>query len=135
MLRYSFLPSDFHPQFLILGERSELASLVLTLRGFAQTPDRLPIDHMAASDPGRDVRLSLVPDTEAAGLRRAAEGSSEFEWHLNGPAAEAIANLIQETIESSDPAGSVVLEIGAPEEIPVKVSYGEFTDQFLVEDF
>lgn len=134
MLRYAFLPSDFHPQFLILGERKELFELVSILRNFAATPRTVAVSHQSPAAAEQDVHLSLCPG-DPEGLRRRDGAPKEFEWRLNSAAATSIADLIETTLESPDPAGSVMLELQQPDEIPVKVSYGEFTDGFLIEDF
>ena len=38
MLRYEYMPSDFHPLFLFLGEAADLAALAKLLRRFAENP-------------------------------------------------------------------------------------------------
>ncbi len=135
MLRYAFLPSDFHPQFLILGESSDIASLIRCLRDFATAMETTQVGHQPPADGSKDVRLTLVPSEATQGMHVSDTRPTEFEWRLNAEGAEVFATLIEEALNTPDPAGSVMLEVRAPGEIPVKISYGEFTEQFLIEDF
>ena len=47
-------------------------------------------------------------------------------------AAERIAERIEVLSQKDIKSGSEILELGSEGEIPVKVSRGEFTDDFLV---
>lgn len=139
MLRYGFLPSDFHPQFLILGERDDIEALVRILRRFAGKPERIDIQGSGAEDGARGARLALVPSDSTAGLRQA-ETPGNFAWELDAAGAETFADMIDEMLAAREPAGSTILEVpglevaGSPN-IPVKVSYGEFTEEFLISAF
>jgi len=134
MLRYGFLPSDFHPQFLILGERSDIATLAQTLRRFAQAPRATEVEHRAPGDAARNTRLRIQPATTSVGLQRA-DGSDDFAWTLDSHGAEAFAVLIETMLAEPEPAGSTILEIAGTSNIPVKVSHGEFTEDFLITAF
>jgi len=59
------------------------------------------------------------------------DGASHFEWRLDPARAAAFAELVETLAASGRLAGSELLECGAADEIPVKVSRGEYTDDFL----
>ncbi len=44
MLRIGFLPSDFNPMVLMLGEAEDLHRLAATLRTFARAPTDTPLE-------------------------------------------------------------------------------------------
>ena len=56
----------------------------------------------------------------------------EFAWYLNAWQAEQIADRINRLAAETEKSGSEIFEIGSDGEIPVKVSRGEFTDDFLI---
>jgi hypothetical protein len=53
-------------------------------------------------------------------------------WRLDRPTAEIFADMIDELARSDVKSGSQALICGDYREIPVKVSRGEFTDDYLV---
>jgi hypothetical protein len=128
MLRYEYMPSDFHPLFLFLGEAPDLAALARLLRRFAENP--MPIA-VAERIPGATSREALVltPADDGFGMR---DLGGRFAWKLTGWQAERIAERIELLIQRDTKSGSEILELGSEGEIPVKVSRGEFTDDFLV---
>ncbi|WP_294354140.1 hypothetical protein [uncultured Sphingomonas sp.] len=134
MLRYGFLPSDFHPQFLILGERGDIAGLAQTLRRFADAPHAIEIEHRAPDDASRDTRLRIVPADASTGLQHGSV-ADEFVWTLDRRGAEAFADMVEAMLAEPEPAGSTILEVAGASNIPVKVSHGEFTDDFLIAAF
>lgn len=128
MLRYEYMPSDFNPMFLILGDGADLEGLSGMLRRFARRPERIALgDHVG----GFHARtpLTIAPADAEFGLRRVGE---DFVWHLNEWQAENIADRIAALASRETKSGSDIFEIGSEGEIPVKVSRGEFTDDFLV---
>jgi hypothetical protein len=58
-----------------------------------------------------------------------------FCWTLNGWQAEKIAERIELLTPAHQKSGSDIIELGVEGEIPVKISLGEFTDDFLVQRF
>jgi hypothetical protein len=58
-----------------------------------------------------------------------------FRWLLNSWQAEKIAERIELLTRARQKSGSDIIELGVEGEIPVKVSLGEFTDDFLVQRF
>jgi hypothetical protein len=128
MLRYEYMPSDFHPLFLFLGEGSDLAALARLLRRFAENPEPIAVAERIPGATSRDALL-LTPADDEFGMR---DLGGRFAWKLTGWQAERIAERVELLTERDSKSGSEILEIGSEGEIPVKVSRGEFTDDFLV---
>ena len=128
MLRYEFMPSDFHPLFLFLGEAADLAALARLLRRFAENPMPTVVAERIPGATSRDA-LVLTPADDAFGMR---DLGGRFGWKLTPWQAERIAERIEILSERDTKSGSEILELGSEGEIAVKVSRGEFTDDFLV---
>lgn len=128
MLRFDFMASDFNPHFLILGDHAELAELASVLHAYANSEE--PIDMTSRfPNPAATASLRLAPaEAERQGLHH--EDGAKFCWGLLGWQATVIAKGIEKLNDNR--SGSEVFELGAPGEIPLKVSHGEFTDDFLV---
>jgi len=128
MLRFDYMPSDFHPIFLFLGNEDDLTALARFLRKYAQGADELSV---AEGIPGSKSRttVTLVAAGDEFGMRKVADG---FNWKLNAWQAEQIAGRIELLTAKDNKSGSDLFEVGSEGEIPVKVSRGEFTDDFLV---
>ncbi len=135
MLRFGHAPSDFDPLFLVLGEAADLLALARVLRGFAERPAAL--DLVAALPGARGpTRLALAPEhgeDGAYGVRP--DGAGGFRWGLNAWQAEQVAERVERLADPSERSGSDVVEFGVEGEIPMKLSRGEFTDDFLVRRF
>jgi hypothetical protein len=133
VLRFDHMPSDFNPMFLFLGDSRDLTALAGLLRAFAKAPRELDV---AAELQGARSRttLRLIPMDDAGdfGLRPAPHG---FRWGLNAWQAERIAERIDRLTVADCKSGSDIIELGVEGEIPVKISHGEFTDDFLVQRF
>jgi len=128
MLRYEYMPSDFNPMFLILGDGADLAALAAILRRFARRTESIALsDHMSGFRPLTP--LTIAPANLEFGLRRTGQ---DFIWYLNEWQAENIAGRIEALASQATKSGSDIFEIGSDGEIPVKVSRGEFTDDFLI---
>ena len=128
MLRYEYMPSDFNPVFLFLGEASDLAALARLLRRFAENPELIAVAERIPGATSRNT-LSLTPADNEFGMR---DLGGRFAWKLTGWQAEQIAERVELLTHRDNKSGSEILEIGSEGEIPVKVSRGEFTDDFLV---
>jgi hypothetical protein len=128
MLRYEYMPSDFHPVFLFLGEASDLAALARLLRRFAENPEPIAVAERIPGTTSRNT-LSLTPADNEFGMR---DLGGRFAWKLTGWQAEQIAERVELLTHKDNKSGSEIIEIGSEGEIPVKVSRGEFTDDFLV---
>lgn len=123
MLRIGFLPSDFNPMVLVLGESEDLHRLAATLRRFAREPADAPLD---AS------RVCLTASDGPLGIHAANDGAGGFLWRLDRAHANAFADQIDSLAQPARVAGSEILECATEEEIPVKVSRGEYTEDFLL---
>jgi hypothetical protein len=134
MLRFDYLPSDFNPMFLFLGERQDLTALAGLLRSFATSPRRLDVREQISSAKSRTT-VQLVPAEDAAGDFGMKQNHEVFRWHLNAWQAEKIAERIELLTPAHQKSGSDIIELGVEGEIPVKISLGEFTDDFLVQRF
>lgn len=128
MLRFEYMPSDFHPLFLFLGEAADLAALASLLRRFAENPQAAAVAEHIPGAVSRD-ELVLLPADEEFGMR---DLGGRFAWKLTDWQAERIAERIELLTPEDNKSGSELVEIGSEGEIPVKISRGEFTDDFLV---
>jgi len=132
MLRFDHTPSDFHPLFLFLGDRDDLTALAGILREFSREPREVDIRELLPEAAGH-ARLTITPGEGADapyGLRPSAE-PDQFTWVLNAWQADQIATRIEALTPPELKSGNDILELGLIGEIPVKVSRGEFTDDFL----
>jgi len=128
MLRFEYMPSDFQPIFLFIGEGPDLAVLARLLRRFAEHPHEILIGDEIPDATSRSP-LTLAPADGEFGMRNMGE---RFSWKLNDWQAARIAARIELLTPSDHKSGSEIFEVGSEGEIPVKVSRGEFTDDFLV---
>jgi hypothetical protein len=134
MLRYSFLPSDFNPMVLFLGDADDLRRLSDVLRRFSANPTEVRFDDLDFCASADDTSIVLKGSGAPNGMRRSGEGKA-FQWTLDAAQAEEFAGLVEELAEPSRRAGSEMLGPDAASEssgIPVRVSRGEFTDDFLL---
>ena len=135
MLRFDYLPSDFHPLFLFLGEREDLTALAGLLHAFAEEQKPLNVGEQLPGA-GSKVKLTVVPEEGSAGnYGLKPDGPGSFRWGLNAWQAEEIVRRIELLAAANNKSGSEIIELGAEDEIPVKISLGEFTDDFLVRRF
>lgn len=133
MLRIGFLPSDFNPMLLMLGEQADLRTLAGVLRQFARDEDAVRLDALAFCASNAP-RVLLTGGGGMPGLHPAPDAAETFEWRLNAVYAAAFAELVDGLAVASRKAGSEMLECGGEEAgaVPVKVSRGEYTDDFLL---
>lgn len=127
MLRYEYLPSDFHPKFLILGEGADFAALAGMLRAFAAAPTAVAVADAITPTP-KGPPFAIVPVEDDHGLR---DLDGRYEWRINAWQAEAIATRLDVLADPATINGSDLLELGSAGEIPVAVSLGEFPDAYL----
>ncbi len=128
MLRVGFLPSDFNPMVLMLGEADDLRLLAGVLRRFAREQVDVPLHELGfCTAPRTAVTMTASPG--APGVQPL--NDNRFVWRLGSEQAAAFADQIDQLAIPSRVAGSEILECATEEEIPVKVSRGEYTDDFL----
>jgi hypothetical protein len=132
MLRCSFLPSDYHPMVLILGESSDMLTLSAILKAFSQSPRDLDFSKAAGFAP-TDTQITLSSADPPLGLVAVSKQDKIFRWSLDRWSAELFAELIEELANGDLKSGSERLVCGLEDEIPVKVSRGEFTDDYLIQ--
>ena len=129
MLRIGFLPSDFNPMLLMLGEAGDMRSLAGVLRRFARDPRDVSLHELGFCAGARN-HVTLTASPGPLGVQPASPQGS-FLWRLDPAKANEFADLIDQLALPSRAAGSEMLECTTEEEIPVKVSRGEYTDDFL----
>jgi hypothetical protein len=135
MLRFDYMPSDFNPLFLFLGDANDLSMLAGKLRSFAASPARLELGSAMPGSITRS-RLELVPEAgEDGNYGVKPDGQGGCRWGLNAWQALQIADRIDLLTLPEKRSGSDIFELGMDGEIPVKVSRGEFEDDFLIRKF
>jgi hypothetical protein len=128
MMRVGFLPSDFNPMLLMLGEAEDCRALGGVLRRFARDcADVAFADLGFVRLRGADVLLTAAPGP--AGVQRC-EGHA-FIWRVPQDLAADFAQRLDDLAEPGRVAGSEQLDCGTEDGIMVKVSRGEYTDDFL----
>lgn len=130
MLRIGFLPSDFNPMVLMLGEAEDFRALAGVLRYFARDPIDTRIDRLAFCQNGA-ARLTVALADTVPGIAPHPTDPDGWLWRLDPDRAQGFADLIEGLAHPSRVAGSEFLACGTEEEIPVKVSRGEYTEDFL----
>ena len=132
VLRYSFLPSDFNPMVLMLGEAQDMRTLSELLVSFAQSAGEMSLA-AAKGFAQSDTQIMLTgPDNEQLGMRLLSPQQKILYWALNSSTAMLFAEMVHGLGDSNQKSGSEKLLCGYYPEIPVKVSRGEFTDDYLV---
>jgi hypothetical protein len=93
-------------------------------------PSETPFEELkfCAIVPG--TRVMLAPGI-AASLQRRAPAEADFIWTLDSASADAFATAIEDLARPNTLAGSELLGSEAPGQIPIKVSRGEYTEDFL----
>ena len=132
MLRMGYMPSDFHPVLLELGDHRDLQLFADTLAAFARdgAACRLAAEgHVYSTD--TEVMLESMASGRNYGLWPDANETGLLRWTLPSEDAAAFAAEVAELAQSGAPAGSVTLECDLLDEVKVKVSIGEWEDQFL----
>ena len=128
MLRIGFLPSDYNPMVLMLGEADDFRLLAGVLSRFAHEQADVRLDELGfCTAPRTCVTITASPG--ALGIQ--ALETDRFVWRLDAERAGAFADQIDRLAAPARTAGSEILACTGEEEIPVKVSRGEYTDDFL----
>jgi hypothetical protein len=128
MMRIGFLPSDFNPMILMLGEAEDCRALGGVLRRFARDGVDVAFGSLGFCQIiGTDVTLTAA--TGPAGVQPG-DGPS-FIWRVPADMAAAFAERLDDLAEPGRIAGSEDLACDTEDRIAVKVSRGEYTDDFL----
>jgi hypothetical protein len=128
VLRIGFLPSDFNPMVLMLGEADDLRLLAAVLRRFAHERTDVSLDRLGFCA-GSRTAVTLTASPGAPGIQPVAD--DRFVWRIDAQLAVEFADQVDQLAIPSRAAGSEILECTTEEEIPVKISRGEYTEDFL----
>ena len=113
---------------LMLGEADDLRLLAGVLRRFAREQTDVRLDQLGFCTAPRTA-VTLTASSGLPGIRSLCD--NRFAWCLDADRAIAFADQIDRLAVPARTAGSEILECTAEEEIPVKVSRGEYTEDFL----
>jgi hypothetical protein len=128
MMRIGFLASDFNPMILMLGEAEDCRALGGVLRRFARDGEDVSFAGLGfCRVAGTDVLLTAAAGP--AGVQRCQDHA--FIWRVPQDQAAEFAERLEALAEPGRAAGSEALDCGTADGIAVKVSRGEYTDDFL----
>jgi hypothetical protein len=128
MMRIGFLPSDFNPMILMLGEAEDCRALSGVLRRFARDGADVAFGELGFCQVvGKDVLITAAPGQ--AGVQPCEEHA--FIWRVPRDTAAGFAERLDDLAEPGRVAGSEELNCGTGDGIAVKVSRGEYTEDFL----
>jgi hypothetical protein len=130
MMRIGFLPSDFNPMILMLGEAEDCRALGGVFRRFARDGADVAFSGLGFCQVvGTDVLLTAAAGPP--GVQRCDRHA--FIWRVPPGMAAGFAERLDDLAEPGRIAGSEALDCGTEDGIAVKVSRGEYTDDFLDE--
>lgn len=133
MLRFHYMPSDFHPLLLIVGERSDISQLQEFFYELSLNPHDVSIDELPfVSSTTFKVTVKFIDDKTSKGLILHRIPEKHLDWEIDKETATVFAEELRESIESDNKSGSCFLEIGYVGEIRAKVMFGEFDDSYLL---
>jgi hypothetical protein len=128
MMRIGFLPSDFNPMILMLGEAEDCRALGGVLRRFARDGADVAFSGLGFCQiVGTDVLLTAAAGL--AGVQQCKEHA--FIWRIPPETAAEFAERLDDLADPGRIAGSETLDCDTRDGITVKVSRGEYTDDFL----
>ncbi len=128
MMRVGFLPSDFNPMILMLGEAEDCRALGGLLRQFARDGADISFAGLNFCQvTGPDILLTAAPGP--AGVQ-ACEGHA-FLWRIPPDLVADFAERLDDLAGPGRIAGSEALVCGTEHGITVTVSRGEYTEDFL----
>ncbi len=128
MLRIGFLPSDFNPMLLMLGDAEDFRALGGVMRCFARQPADTRIDTMGFCVPS-NTAVTLTRSAGPLGIHRNANGVL---WRIDAQRAAGFAGQMDALADPNIASGSEILACGLEDETTVKLSRGEYTDDFLL---
>ena len=128
MMRIGFLPSDFNPMVLMLGDAEDFRALGGVMRGFARHPMDIRIDILGFCATS-NTPLTLAATDGPLGIHLQPEG---LLWRVDPAHARKFAGQIDALADPGTLSGSEFLLCSTTDEIPVKLSRGEYTDDFLI---
>lgn len=136
MLRMSFMPCDFHPILLVLGDTDDLLNFSRTLRGFSKNGRTTSLNDAGLFSTDSTVTLSEINLDMGVkpGLWPSGKATGDLIWRIPKSYAAVFADDVADLANSGDLAGSALLECEVANEIKVKVSVGEWEDHYLTDD-
>jgi hypothetical protein len=128
MMRVGFLPSDFNPMILMLAEAEDCRALGGVFRRFAREGGDISFSGLNFCKViGPEILLTAAPGPPGVHPR---EGQA-FVWRVPPDQATGFAERLDDLADPGRIAGSEALDCGTEDGITVKVSRGEYTDDFL----
>ncbi len=134
MMRIGFLPSDFNPMILMLGEAADCRALGGVLRQFGRDGRDVAFRDLEFCRPtGADLLLTASAGPPGVQPLDSADPNQRtaFVWRVPAELASAFADRLDNLAEPGRLAGSEALDCGTEDGITVKISRGEYTDDFL----
>ena len=121
MLRFSYLPSDFHPMLLLLGEAEDLIKLATFLRLTVASGEANELETASFVAPS-DTHVVITAGEAPLGLRPDAmvRNQKSFRWKLDADLAREFATKLEALGAPGRKAGSEELVADSPGETPVK---------------
>jgi hypothetical protein len=127
MMRIGFLPSDFNPMLLMLGEAEDCRALGGVFRRFARDGADVAFGDLGFCQ--TEVNVRLTASSGPLGVEQ--RDGHAFILRVPPETAAAFAEQLDDLAGPNRVAGSDVLDCGTEDGIAVKVSRGEYTDDFL----
>jgi hypothetical protein len=121
-------PADTRLRRLDDARINDLRLLAAVLRRFAREHADVRLDQLVFCAAPRTT-VTVTASSGVPGIQPV--GGNDFVWRLNGHLADAFADQIDQLAAPAREAGSEILACTTEEEILVKVSRGEYTDDFL----
>jgi hypothetical protein len=132
MLRFSYLPSDFNPMLLVLGEADDFRQLAALLRIVGRGGGAIALETTSFSASG-DTRVRVATDGGPPGLTVIDGAEKQLQWILDPATADISASVVAELADPARLAGSAIIDAQPSERgVAVKFSLGEFADNFLL---
>lgn len=130
MLRFSLMPSDYHPHLLMLGENSDITGLAQALSAFARDRCDNSFETSGAAR-SSDTRVRLTAEPGPRGVHPSGSDLFDVVWRLDAEQASEFAERLLDLAAADRLSGSEHLDCTVEGEIPVWVSKGEFAEDFL----
>ncbi|MBV1868091.1 MAG: hypothetical protein KUG69_09325 [Marinosulfonomonas sp.] len=130
------MPSDFDPQLLVLGDKSDVATFANVLAQFAIHPEAITLNDSGVFSEDTTVSLQAFAagGDMGLGLWRDKAAKAHLVWSLTPDHASKFSKDLRKISSGDKMSGSAVLEVEALNEIRVHVSVGEFEADFLTGD-
>ena len=98
------------------------------MRGFARAPADTRIDTMGFCVPS-NTAVTLTGSAGPLGVHR---DGNDVVWRIDAPRATGFAEQMETLADPNMASGSEILACGLEDETTVKLSHGEYTDDFLL---